>query len=762
MLLKLTGDYAGARPLFEKALAIRKEVLGERNPYYATSLNNLAALLSETGDYAGARALYEQALAIRKAALGKRHPDYATSLNDLAELLYLHGDYAGARPLYEQALAIQKEVLGERHPYYVRSLNNLAVLLAAIGDYAGARSLYEQALAIYKEVQGERHPNYASSLNNLALLLSETGDYAGARALYEQALAIRKAVQGERHRDYAISLNNLAALLCAQQDYPGAAPLFEQALAIFERNLDLTAAGQSERQQLAMTRDFRWALNSYLTVSPLAKLDAGSAYPHVMAAKGAVFERQRRMRTRRRMLRADPKSEAARRFADYDKALARLATLALATPDPKQAAAWRDNVAGLSRLTDNLEAELARLDAGFRAAQAEVVRTPEQLQAALPPGTALVDMLEYAHSSPSPERKGKITSERRLVAFVVRPDRPIERIDLGPMAPIQKAIDEWRSILTEGKDKLATGDPARELRRLIWEPLEPHLEGVASVLVSPDGPIGLIPLAALPGKVASSYLIEDYTLALLPVPRVFGAVGTVAADGLEPAQAQAEAPSLLLVGDVDYGADPGVASTLVASRSAAVGTRAGFEPVFKRLEGMRGEVLAIRGSFEKQFDKRFPESRATVLSDEDATEEALRQMAGKYRYLHLATHGYFAPPELRSALGPSDPAARPGTDLFDAGGVAGFHPGLLSGLALAGANVRPTSLGKDDGILTALEVAELDLVKVELAVLSACETGLGAVAGGEGLLGLQRPSRSPGRVRSWPACGRWTIAKPRT
>src|SRR5262249_47404324 len=67
----------------------------------------------------------------------------------------------------------------------------------------------------------------------------------------------------------------------------------------------------------------------------------------------------------------------------------------------------------------------------------------------------------------------------------------------------------------------------------------------------------------------------------------------------------------------------------------------------------------------------------------------------------------------------------------------GWHPGLLSGLVLAGANRPPAGEG-DDGILTALEVAELNLTGVELAVLSACETGLGASAEGEGLLGLQR------------------------
>ena len=69
--------------------------------------------------------------------------------------------------------------------------------------------------------------------------------------------------------------------------------------------------------------------------------------------------------------------------------------------------------------------------------------------------------------------------------------------------------------------------------------------------------------------------------------------------------------------------------------------------------------------------------------------------------------------------------------------VTGYHPGLLSGLVLAGAN-RPAEEGKDDGILTALEVEQMDLSRVKLATLSACETGLGQTAGGEGLLGLQR------------------------
>ena len=128
-----------------------------------------------------------------------------------------------------------------------------------------------------------------------------------------------------------------------------------------------------------------------------------------------------------------------------------------------------------------------------------------------------------------------------------------------------------------------------------------------------------------------------------------------------------------------------------------------------------------------------------MLSGQLATEQALREQAPQHRYLHLATHGFFAPPEIRSALAPRKPDERLSStaDLFGERGVVGFNPLLLSGIVLAGAN-RPPEADQDDGILTALDVLELDLSRVDLAMLSACETGLGEVAGGEGLLGLQR------------------------
>jgi CHAT domain-containing protein/Tfp pilus assembly protein PilF len=736
MLLQAQGDYAGARPLYEQALAIRKQVLGERHPGTATSLNNLATLLFSQGDYAGARPLFEQALAIYKQVLGEQHPDTAISLNNLATLLKAQRDYAGARPLYEQALVIYQQVLGERHPSTATGLNNLASLLEAQGDYAGARPLYEQALAICKEVLGDRHPDTAISLNNLAELLDAQGDSAGARPLYEQALAINKQVLGDRHPETANTLSNLATLFESQGDSAGARSLCQEAVNIVRRILDLAADALTERQQLAMAEMLRPRLDGFLSAAPRVGIGIPESYQHVLTWKGAILERQRQLRQWRRRLREDPRPEVARDAAEWQAIVVRLATRALAQPGPEGPDAWRNEIAALTERKEQLEEALALRNAGFRSTQAEARRTTEQLQAALPGDAALIDLLEYWHSSPPPERKGRLKFERRLVAFVVHRDRPIARVELGPLAPIYQAIAAWRPLLRRDQPAPGAGadDPARTLRRLVWEPLEAHLEGVTTVLVAPDGALGLVPLGALPGKKEGSYLIEDYTLALVPVPRML-AGRTDGAEGPRPSPPPA--PSLLLVGDVEYGGDPGVGSDRGASRSAAGGDRSGLLPAFPKLPATGDEIASIGRSFKL----RFHDAQADELSGAGATEAAVRQAAPRYRFLHLATHGYFAPETLKSALAPVAPAAagaRTQGDLFGGAGVSGYHPGLLSGVVLSGANVRPTSPGKDDGILTALEVAELELGGVELAVLSACETGLGAVAGGEGLLGLQR------------------------
>jgi tetratricopeptide (TPR) repeat protein len=231
------GRYAEAKPLYERALAIRERALGAHHPHVALSLNNLAGLYRALGQYAKAEPLYERALAIREKALGPEHPDVAQSLNNLATLYYAQGGYAKAEPLHKTALAIREKVLGPEHPDVATSLNDLALVYRAQGHYAKAEPLCKRALAIYEKAFGPEHPYVAASLNNLAALYDDQGQYAMAEHLSERALAFREKILGPNHPDVATALNNLAALYNAQGQYAKAEPLYHRALAICEKAL---------------------------------------------------------------------------------------------------------------------------------------------------------------------------------------------------------------------------------------------------------------------------------------------------------------------------------------------------------------------------------------------------------------------------------------------------------------------------------------------------------------------------------------------
>jgi CHAT domain-containing protein len=502
-------------------------------------------------------------------------------------------------------------------------------------------------------------------------------------------------------------------------------------------------------------------------------------YRHLLGWKGAVFSAQ----SMARRARANPELEPV--FDELSSVSTRLATLSLAVPDPRKREVWLQQIGDLTNRKEDLERDLATKSAEFRQAQETARLTPEQMLRVLPKGAALVDFLEYTFfrytGSSRTGAQSRLQFERRLVAFVVRADHPIVRVDLGPVQPLVEAADRWRrSILGDPEarssaspagprtDAKSSTPPERLLRDRLWNPLLPHIEGVDLVMISLDGFLNQIPLAALPGREPGTYLVEETQLVTVPVPRELPAL--LKADSANAASN----PSLLVVGNVDFGGDPGLVS--IAQRDvalagnqhrAAVRGSGGF--VFDPLPGTAAEIEDV----EQLFRARFPGQATKALQKSAATEDAFRAAAPRHRWIHLATHGFFAPESVRSGLdGSADDEQRLHGELFGSpNAVRGFHPGLLSGIALAGANggshpeVGVNSiLGKeaDDGILTALEVTGLDLRYVDLVVLSACETGLGRVAGGEGVLGLQRAFQLAGTknvvASLWKVDDRATVA----
>ncbi len=284
MVLLAMGDYAGAKPLFTRALTISERANGPEHPSTGRSLNNLARLLLEMGDSAAARPLFVRALAIAEKANGPEHPSTGRSLNNLAMLLKESGDYAEAKPLFVRALAIAENADGPDHPSTGARLNNLAGLLQDMGDYAGAKPLYLRALSISEKVNGPDHPLTGTMLSNLALLLVDMGDYAGAKPLYVRALSISEKANGPDHALTGTMISNLAGLLQAMGDYPAAKPLFMRALSISERadGPDHPTTGTSLNNLAGLLQamgDYAGAKPLYLRALAIAEKADGPDHP---------------------------------------------------------------------------------------------------------------------------------------------------------------------------------------------------------------------------------------------------------------------------------------------------------------------------------------------------------------------------------------------------------------------------------------------------------------------------------------------------
>ncbi|MCI0458045.1 MAG: CHAT domain-containing protein, partial [Gemmataceae bacterium] len=246
------------------------------------------------------------------------------------------------------------------------------------------------------------------------------------------------------------------------------------------------------------------------------------------------------------------------------------------------------------------------------------------------------------------------------------------------------------------------------------------------VYLAPDAALTQLPWAALPGKAKGSVLLEDHALAVVPH-------GPFLLDQLTaPARKQGGAEGLLVVGGVRYDERP--APLLVAAiddpRSQRSGAAVG-DLSWNYLAGSERELRQVSTLAQGQ--------RVRALSGVEASTDRLLAELPKARYAHLATHGFFADKSFRSVLQLDEQlfARRELADgrIGERIGEGARNPLVLSGLVLAGANQKDLP---DRGIVTADTIVGLNLSGLELAVLSACETGLGDVAGGEGVFGLQR------------------------
>jgi CHAT domain-containing protein/Tfp pilus assembly protein PilF len=659
------------------------------------------------------------------------HPDLARNLNNLGVLLQAQGEYAKALGYYRQALDMYqqlypKERYPQGHPDLTTSLSNLGLLLQAQGEYGQALDYLRQALQmdqqLYpKERYPQGHPLLARTLNSLGALLQAQGEYAKALGYYRQALDMYQQLYPKErypqgHPDLALSLHNLGSLLYAQGEYAQALGYSQQALQMYQGLTRAFTESTSEAEALNFLSSLPGTQHGYLSVAAEVKgPSAAEQYALLWQGKANVTGILAR---RQQLLRGITDNQTRALAEDLLDARRQLARLLLAPADPRS----EDREQRLRRLTEQkerLERDLARRLPNLQRRDT-LARAPHtDLVQHLPTRAAFIDLLRYYHYTRDP----KADPVRHYIAFVLRPGQPVRRVNLGPAPPIEEALARWRRDLTNTLSSPAGG----QLRRLVWDPLAVHLgPDTDTVYLSPDGALHALPWAALPGSKAGSFLLEDYALALVPH-------GPFLLDQLTaPPRPQEGKGTLLAVGGVAYDQEATLQPDIrrAADRGKGQGTWPTLPGTVQELE----QVLALAGGA--------PGGPAVVeRRGRGAGTQRVWLDLPRARWAHLATHGFFAAPRTqeRQALLREADFLR-GVHGLERRGVGARNPLVQTGLVLAGANLPPGPdvLRDDHGILTGEAIAGLDLRRLDLAVLSACETGLGESASGEGVFGLQR------------------------
>jgi tetratricopeptide (TPR) repeat protein len=222
--------YEPARIQMERALELRRRVLGSQDRETLKTMTRLGANYNSQGRPAEGVAILTEAVAGWRRLVGENHVDTLGALGDLALAVRGSGDVAGSAALYADLLQMQRRLLGDEHPDTLAVMNNLAAMYGDLGRFAEGEALLNTVIPIKRRVLGEEHPSTLMSVNGLGIAYRVQGKYAEAEGLFTNLLEVRTRVLGAEHRDTLTTRHSLARVYEAQGKSELSEPLLVQNL----------------------------------------------------------------------------------------------------------------------------------------------------------------------------------------------------------------------------------------------------------------------------------------------------------------------------------------------------------------------------------------------------------------------------------------------------------------------------------------------------------------------------------------------------
>ena len=723
------ADYGKAEPLYLKALEINDNALNNYHPALALSLTNLGKLYFTIGDYSKAEPLYLRAYKIRIKILLRKNGDVCNALDDLGDLYFNIGDSEKAAKYYYEAYDIRKAEFGEQSIQLAASLLRLGKMYTASGNYERAEHLILQTLETRRNILGEKNRDYAKTKESLAILYFNMGNYEKAEILFTQLIEIKRALYGELHPEYANSLFNLANLYSRTNKQGQADSIFKLTIDIFQKNWRSNLRFLNSEESDKFINDNKSKVEfvlSFLYRNPNANTLA-SVLTLNLFLKNILLSNSNLLRQTANF---NKDSAITSKWQTY-KSLRFQIGKQYQLPFNQQR-----NLKNMVNQIEGLERELMHKLPEFQQAFLNKNITWKDVQSKLKPNEASIDFVSFHYFDK------RWTDTILYAAFVLRPGwvKP-KFVSLFYEDQLSTLIGNENNSLNVNyiydRSKTLDGTDNVNLYRLIWQPIDSLVKGVNKVYLSPSGILHRIAFSAIPIPEGGK-LIDRYEISTLSNIRILA----------EQHMIDTTISSFVFFGNIDYDKLPAIQ----VSSSNYISTSTKIAKSFDSLRNLRGgKWVYLPGSVKEiasiENIAKGLKMPLIYYSKDAASEENFKQLnslTGRTpSIIHIATHGF-----IFSTL-----KEKPNDDILLVKGKNNVFqqsddPLTRAGLVMAGGNEiwtkGKTYPDREDGILTAREVSDLNLQGCVLATLSACETGLGEIKGSEGVFGLQRAFKMAG------------------
>jgi len=718
MGLNGTGRYEKVLPLFETTKNLILRTTGQIDREYCILYNLIGYTYLQLGRLKKAREIYQEAIWVEDQYWDRAHPLKVALYKNMGNVFRQQGKLEKARQWYHKTMQVadQKEITSSRNIQMndLTALMKLASTYQMDGEPQKALPYYLSAKRQFTHALGQQHGRYSKILLNLGRCYRERGQFAKARSTLLKAKQHVQQQLEKAHPRYLQCLTELA-LSHQQQNQPDKALSYYKKgnaaarLLIREKFAFLSETGRSHF--IEKLRPFFSRFNSFTAAyhQQYPKLPR-LAYNNALLLKGLVLKSMRELRQK-----ADDQPGMGRAFRQWQNLHQEVGRqLALAPGERSK------DLDSLKQAANQAQRKLARYTEKGESNYLKKLAPDWQTVAHnLNAKEAAVEFITY------PSKVGE-----RYGALILKGKEPA--VDFVPLtaskALTKRLYDQDRSERQQTAKLYKWSNKGAFLYQHLWEPLDAQLKGVEAIYLSPVQDLHKLSFKAIPTDDQGHLLTHQYDLLTL----------SSTGDLTEPNNANLQAVNLFGGIRYAYHSDTTYKKNKDTYTKLALNDLDGYQQTravkesFDFLEGSLAEVQNIYS--------RLTQANVDVklFDGQQASEQAFKALSGQSpEVLHVSTHGFcFSGQQKVDSHQARVPFHQVG------------NPLLQAGLVMAGGNYAwkhgQNPYAQEDGILTAYEIAGLDLSQTDVVVLSACETGLGKVRGSEGVYGLQRAFRLAG------------------